>query len=114
MMWIASASSASRWDSARVTSVMSDRAFALAADHLERHLALPVDEVLHRLQAELHGHGEIPDRVLERLRADARGVGVEALAVLALGLVLADPALDGVRHALGREAHLQAGPVDDL
>ena len=33
MMWIASASSASRCDSARVTSVISDRALALAALH---------------------------------------------------------------------------------
>src|SRR4051794_11795402 len=114
MMWMASASSASRWETARVTSVMSDRALALAADHLEGHLALPVDEVVHRLQAELHGHGEVADRVLELLRPDAGGPRVEHLAVLALGLVLADPALDGVRHALGRQADLQAGSVDDL
>src|SRR3954471_7232759 len=107
MMWMASASSASRWETARVTSVMSDRALALAADHLERHLAVPVDEVVHRLQAELHGHGEVTDGVLERSGADAGGVGVEDLALLALGLVLAQPALDGLGHPLGGEAHLQ-------
>ena len=33
---------------------------------------------------------------------------------LALGLVHADPALDGLGHALGGQAHLQAGAVDDL
>src|SRR5918994_3143995 len=65
------------------------RALALAADDLERHLALPVDEVVHRLQAELHGHGQVADLVLERRRADALGVGVEHLAVGPLRLVLA-------------------------
>src|SRR5215212_7681504 len=114
MMWMASASSASRWDSARVTSVMSDRALALAADHLEGHLALPVDELVHRLQAELDGHGEIAHGVLEALGADAHGVRVEDLAVLTLGLVDADPPLDGLRHALGRETDLQPRPVHDL
>src|SRR3954464_6867711 len=115
MMWIASASSASRWGSARVTSVMrSDRALALAPDDLERHVAVPVDELVHRLQAELDGHREVAHGVLELLGADARGVGVEDLALLALGLVLADPALDGLGHALGGQAHLQTRPVDDL
>src|SRR4051794_19473260 len=115
MMWIASASSASRWESARVTSVIaSDRALALAALHHEGHLALPVDELAHRLQPELDGHGEVADRVLEVLGPDARGVGVEHLAVLALVLVGADPALDRLGHALGGQAHLQPGPVDDL
>ena len=56
-------------------------------DDLEGHLAVPVDELVHRLQPELDRHGEVAHRVLERLRADARGVGVERLAVLALGLV---------------------------
>ena len=80
----------------------SDRALALAALDLERDLLGPVDELVHRLEAELDGHGEIADRVLELLRADALGEGVEPLALLALGLVLADPALDGLRDALGR------------
>ena len=40
--------------------------------------------------------------LLEGCGADALGEGVELLAVRALGLVEADPALDGVGHALGR------------
>src|SRR3954471_20592291 len=107
MMWIASASSVSRWDSARVTRVISDRALALAPLHHERHLALPVDEVVHGLEPELDGHGEVADLVLEVLGAHPYGVGVEHLAVLAVGLVAADPALDGLGDALGGEAHLQ-------
>src|SRR5919206_3326304 len=114
MMWIASASSVSRCERAGVTRVMSDRALALAADHLERHLALPVDELVHRLETELGGERQVADEILEVLGPDPRDVGVEDLAVLALGLVGPDPALDGVRHALRGEAHLQPLAVDDL
>ena len=48
------------------------------------------------------------------LVADALGEGVEHLAVVALGLVEAQPALDGLGHALGGQADLQARAVDDL
>ena len=47
----------------------SDRALALAADDLERDVALPVDEVVHRLEAELDRQREVADLVLERRRA---------------------------------------------
>ena len=50
----------------------------------------------------------------KRVLPDALGEGVELLAVLALGLVHAQPALDRVRHALGRQAHLQPGAVEHL
>ena len=45
---------------------------------------------------------------------DAAGEGVELLAVGAVGLVEADPALDRLGHALGGQADLQALAVDDL
>src|SRR3954452_20284923 len=89
MMWIASASRTSRCDTRPVTSVMSDRALALAADDLERHLAVPVDELAHRLQAELDRHGEVADGLLEVRRPHALRVGVEDLTILAAGLVVA-------------------------
>src|SRR4029453_9393237 len=85
----------------------SDCALALAPDDLERDLAVPVDERLHRLEIELGGHGEVGDDVLELGLADALGERVELLALLALGLVVADPALERVRDALGRQAHLE-------
>src|SRR5207302_9470409 len=47
----------------------------------------------------------------ERLRAHPVDEIVEGLALLALRLVQTDPALDGLRNALGGEAHLHALPV---
>src|SRR5438309_10968078 len=92
----------------------SDRALALAADDLEGDVLPPVHEQVHVLEAELRGHREVLDALLEGAGADAGGEGVELLAVLALRLVEADPALDGVGDALGRQAHLQARAVDHL
>ena len=48
------------------------------------------------------------------IRPDAVGEGVELLALLALVLVELQPPLDGLRHALGGQARLQPGGVDDL
>src|SRR5207244_2977707 len=42
------------------------------------------------------------------------GEGVELLAVGALALVEADPALHRIGHALGGQAHLQTLAVDDV
>ena len=42
-----------------------DRAFALAPDHLERHVPAPVDEVVHRLEPELDRQREVLHGVLE-------------------------------------------------
>src|SRR4029077_6719303 len=67
-----------------------------------------------RLQPEIDGHRQILDQRLQLRRADAGDVLVPLLAVLAVGLVLADPALDRVRHALGRQAQLQARAELDL
>src|ERR1035437_3080464 len=83
------------------------RALALAADHFERDIAVPVDERVHRLQPEVDGHRQILDDPLELARADALGEVVPLLALLAVGLVVADPALDRVRHPLGGQAQLQ-------
>src|SRR3712207_9039873 len=77
----------------------SDRALALTPDDLERRVPLPVDEVVHGLERELDGHREVLDLGLEAPGADALGERVELLAVLALGLVEPQPALDGVGHA---------------
>src|SRR3954447_19651992 len=96
------------------TAAMSDRAFALAAHDLERLVAGPVDEVVHVLEAELHREGELLDLVREALIPDARGVGVELLAVLALGLVHAQPALHGLGNPLGGQANLEPRAVDHL
>ena len=76
---------------------------------------LPVHEVLHRLEPELDRHREVADLVLEGAGPDAVGEGVEDLAlVVPLGLVEADPALDGLGHALGGQPDLQPLAVDDL
>src|SRR3712207_6891888 len=50
---------------------------------------------------------------LERLGADAVHERAELLAVGPLALVQPDPALDGVGHALGRQAHLHALAVGE-
>src|SRR6478609_4468067 len=92
----------------------SDRALAFAALHDEGSVLRPVDELVHRVEAELDRHREIADLVLERLGADAGGEVVEHLAVLTARLVQADPALDRLGGALGRQAHLQPLAVDDV
>src|SRR5436305_4257121 len=86
----------------------SDRAFALAADDLERRALGPVDEVAHVLQAELDRHREVLDLRLERLRAHAVHKSVEFLTGLPLGFVEAYPSRHRLRHALGRQARLEA------
>src|SRR5207253_6191207 len=85
-----------------------------APDHLERLVATPVDEVVHVLEAELDRQREVADHVLEVLLAAAGDEGVELLALVAIGLVVADPALDRVGDALGGQADLEAGAVYDL
>ena len=44
-----------------------DRAFALPADHLEGLVAVPVDELAHRLERELRRQREVRDELLEAL-----------------------------------------------
>ena len=50
----------------RAAGCRSDRAFAFASDHLEGDVAAPVDEHVHRLEAELDRQREVADGVLER------------------------------------------------
>src|SRR6185312_15274841 len=92
-----------------VTGSSLDGALALATDHFERHVPVPVDELVHRLQTEVGRHREVLDEPLELARPDPLDEVVPLLAVLAVLLVVTDPALDRVRHALGRQAQLQAG-----
>src|SRR3954463_8533849 len=94
--------------------VMSDRALALAAHHLVWLVALPVDEELHVLEVEVHRQREVASALLELLHAHALHERVELLAILTVGLVEADPALDRLRHALRRQPHLQPRAHHDL
>src|SRR5262245_14109394 len=91
-----------------------DGALALAALHPVRLRAVPVDEVQEIFRAELDRQLQVRDQLLEGLHADALGEVVEPLAVIPLLLVVANPALHRVGHALGRQARLQARAVDDL
>src|SRR6476469_8821975 len=84
------------------------RALALAANDFEWDVAVPVDELVHRLQSEIDRHRQILDDRLGLAGADTREVLVPVLAVVAVGLILADPALDRVGYALGRQPQLQA------
>ena len=59
---------------------------------------------MHVLEVELDRHREVLDALLEALGADALGEVVELLAVVALGLVDAHPALDRVGDALRGQA----------
>src|SRR2546421_5063345 len=83
-----------------------DGALPFAAHDLVRLVPAPVDEVLHRLDAELEGQREVLGARLELGGAHSRDKRVELLAVLARLLVVAQPALHGLRHALGRQPHL--------
>src|SRR3954471_11407675 len=85
----------------------SDRALALAANDLVRLVPLPVDEVLHVLEVELDRQRQVLGARLELGVADPLDEVVELLAVAPLGLVVADPALDRLGHALGGQAHLE-------
>src|SRR2546421_5075022 len=91
-----------------------DGAFTLAANHFERPVAAPIDEVVHRLQAEFDRHRQVLDAGLKLSRADPIGERVEFLAVLALGLVIAHPALDSLGNPFCRETRLQPLPVTDV
>src|SRR5918993_2566612 len=72
-----------------------DRALPLSPHDLVRAGSVPVDELLHRLEAELGRQGQVLGRRFEGPGADALGEGVELLALVALGLVEPHPALDG-------------------
>src|SRR5215213_4318290 len=95
----------------------SDGALALAADDLVELVAVPVHEVLDVLGAELDGQREVLDEALELVGADALDELVELLAVGAVLLVVAHPALDRIRHPLRGDprleplAHLQVALV---
>src|SRR5205823_12128540 len=91
----------------RVRSAL-DGALPLTAFDLERGAAAPVYEFVHRLQAKIDRQREILDHALELARANALGKRGKALPVCALRLVVAQPALDRLRHALGGQAQLQA------
>src|SRR6476660_1300773 len=82
---------------------MLNRALPLAALHLVRARAVPVDELLHRLEAELGRQGQVLDLRFEALGPDPLGEGIELLALVALGLVQPYPALDRLRDAFGRQ-----------
>src|SRR3954454_21153487 len=96
-----------------MASAALDGALPLAADDLVRLAAAPVDELLDVLEVELGRQRQVLRLRLERLGADAVDERVERLALQALALVHADPALDGVGHSLGGQAHLQARAVGD-
>src|SRR4051812_28153503 len=92
-----------------------DRALALSALHDERLVAIPVEEHVHGVEPELDRHREVAlDLFLEADGPDPFCVGLERLALVALGLVHPDPALDGLGHPLGRQPDLQARAVGDL
>src|SRR2546421_4723683 len=80
----------------------SDRALSLAADDFEGHVAVPVDEFVHRLQSKIDGHREILDKSLELTGADPLCELGEGLIVVASRLVVADPTGDRLRHPPGR------------
>src|SRR5579884_2649552 len=92
----------------------SHRALAFAAHHLEGRVLGPVDEVVHVLQAELDGEGEVLDLGLELLGAYPLGEGFEFLALAAVGLVEAYPPLDRLGYTLGRKPCLEALTVGDI
>src|SRR3954447_25451371 len=85
-----------------------DRALAFAADYLVGLRAAPVDELVHGLERELDRQRQVADDLLELLLAHAAHEGVEVLAVLAVLLVVADPTLHGLGHALGGQPDFQA------
>src|ERR1700730_10335192 len=91
-----------------------DSALALAANDFEGNVAVPVDELVHRLQPEVHGHRQVLYERLELARPHPLEVLVPLLAILAVGLVLDDPALDRVRDALGGQTQLQPRPERDV
>src|SRR3954454_2065222 len=91
-----------------------DGALALAADDLEGLMPVPVDEVVHGLEAELHRERQLLDLGHEALLADAAGEGVELLVPLALRLVHPQPALHRLGDPLGGQPHLEARAVDHL
>src|SRR5271154_1094309 len=84
------------------------RALALAANYLERSASVPVDELAHRLQPEVHGQRQVLHERLQLARPHALDERVPFLALLAVALVVADPALDRIWNALCRQAQLQA------
>src|SRR4051812_41530600 len=87
--------------------LMSNRALALATHDLVRLVALPVDEVLHVLEVEFDRQREILRARLELGHADPLHERVELLALVPLGLVVAQPALDRLGHALRGKPHLE-------
>ena len=93
---------------------VSDGAFAQTAHSPSPRItwkgdvAVPVDEGVHRLQAEVHRQRELLDEAFQLGRADALHELAPLLALVAGRLVVADPALDRLGHALGRQAQLQA------
>src|SRR5204862_2246075 len=84
-----------------------DGALPLAAFDLEGGAAVPVDELVHGLQTKIDRHRQILDELLQLSGPDAPGERAERLALAALTLVVADPALDRLGHALGGQAQLQ-------
>src|SRR5258708_15692964 len=68
-----------------------DGALALATDHFERHVAVPVDELTHRLQAEINRHRQLLYLRFDLSRSDALYERPPRLALLPAGLIVADP-----------------------
>src|SRR5262245_58689031 len=91
-----------------------DRALPLAALEFVGAGPVPIDELLHGLQGEIGWQRQIFHDRFESLGAAALDEGVELLAVLALGLVETDPALDRLGDALGRQPRFEPLAEDHL
>src|ERR1700730_3836664 len=91
-----------------------DSALALAANDFEGNVAVPVDELVNRHQPEVAGTRQVLYERLELGRPHPLQILVPLLAILAVGLVLDDPALDRVRDALGRQSQLQPRAERDV
>src|SRR5262249_20257412 len=85
-----------------------DRALPLAALDLVRAGAVPVYELLHRLEAELGRQGEVLNDSFEALSAGPLSEGIELLALGPIRLIKPQPTLDRLGDSLGRKARLQS------
>src|SRR5260370_29087510 len=87
-----------------------DGALALATDHFERHVAVPVDELAHRLQAEINRHRQLLYLRFDLSRSDALYERPPRLTLLPAGLIVADPALHRLPYPPPGHAQPQPRP----
>src|SRR5215211_9492218 len=92
----------------------SDRALSLTALHRVWLRARPIDELVEGLEREGDGHRKVLDLLLEARDPGALDERVELLAIGALALVQAQPALDRLGDALGGQPGAQPVPVEHL